>query len=126
QAQAGDDDSFALLLRTYRQRVFGTIYRLTGRPQEVEDVGQDVFLRVFQSIGRLREPELFDTWLYRLTLNTAYDALRRRRRTTDVPMCDVSDEQLRLADAAESMRLDSISTRQRNNREYLEVLLGAL
>ena len=126
QVQAGDGDAFALVVKTYRQRIFGTIYRLIGRGQEVEDVGQEVFLRIFQSIRQLREVEVFDTWLYRLTINTVYDHLRRKRRMTDVPMCELSDEQLISADATESVRQDSIATRQKNNREHLEVLLGEI
>lgn len=123
QVQAGDGDAFALLVQTYRQRIFGTIYRLVGRGQEVEDVGQDVFLRIYQSIGQLREPEVFDTWLYRLTVNTVYDHLRRKRRKADVPMCELSEEQIIVADAAESARQESIDTRQKHNREHLEALL---
>jgi RNA polymerase sigma-70 factor (ECF subfamily) len=123
QAQSGDGDAFAQVVQAYRQRIFGTIYRLIGRGQEVEDVGQEVFLRIFQSIGQLREAEFFDTWVYRLTVNTVYDYLRRKRRMTDVPMCDLSEEQLLMADAAESARLQSIATRQKNNREHLRVLL---
>jgi RNA polymerase sigma-70 factor (ECF subfamily) len=126
QAQAGDGDAFALVVQTYRQRIFGTIYRLIGRGQEVEDVGQEVFLRVFQSIGQLREPEVFDTWLYRLTTNTVYDHLRRKRRMADVPMCDLSEEQLVSADAAEGARRQSIATRQKNSHEHLEALLCAI
>lgn len=126
QVQAGDGDAFALVVKTYRQRIFGTIYRLIGRGQEVEDVGQDVFLRIYQSIRQLREPEVFDTWLYRLTVNTVYDYLRRKRRMADVPMCDLSDEQLITADAAESARQESIETRRKHNREHLEVLLGEI
>ena len=126
QVQAGDGDAFALVVQTYRQRIFGTIYRLVGRGQEVEDVGQEVFLRIYQSIGQLRDVEVFDTWLYRLTVNTVYDFLRRKRRMADVPMCDLSEEQLVSADAAESMRAESIATRQKNNREHLEVLLGEI
>ena len=126
QVQAGDGDAFALVVKTYRQRVFGTIYRLIGRGQEVEDIGQDVFLRIYQSIRQLREPEVFDTWLYRLTLNTVYDYLRRKRRMQDVPMCDLSEEQLVSADAAASAHQSSIETRQRHNREHLEVLLGEI
>jgi RNA polymerase sigma-70 factor (ECF subfamily) len=126
QVQAGDGDAFALVVKTYRQRIFGTIYRLIGRGQEVEDIGQDVFLRIHQSVRQLRDPEVFDTWLYRLTVNTVYDYLRRKRRMADVPMCDLSEEQLLSADAAESARQDSIETRQQHNREHLEVLLGQI
>ncbi len=126
QVQAGDGDAFALVVQTYRQRVFGTIYRLIGRGQEVEDIGQDVFLRIYQSVRQLRDPEVFDTWLYRLTLNTVYDYLRRKRRMTDVPMCDLSEEQLLSADAAAGARQESIHMRQKHNHEHLEVLLGEI
>jgi RNA polymerase sigma-70 factor (ECF subfamily) len=123
QVQGGDGDAFAQIIQTYRQRIFGTIYRLIGRGQEVEDVGQEVFLRIFQSIRQLRDVEVFDTWVYRLTVNTVYDYLRRKRRATDIPMCELSEEQLVLADAAESIQQQSIATRQKNNREHLEILL---
>lgn len=123
QAQDGDNAAFAQIIQTYRQRIFGTVYRLTGRPDEVEDVGQDVFLRLYSSLGQLRTPAVFETWLYRLTVNTVYDHLRKKRRTTDVPMADLSDEQLLAADASESHRVDEIRTRQTDARETLYAML---
>ena len=91
RAQQGDQDAFATIISRYRKKIYGTVYRLVGRADEIEDVGQDVFLRLHMSLGQLREPGYFDTWLYRLTVNTVYDHLRRKRRATDVPMADVSD-----------------------------------
>lgn len=123
QAQDGDNAAFAQIIQTYRQRIFGTVYRLTGRPDEVEDVGQDVFLRLYSSLGQLRTPEVFETWLYRLTVNTVYDHLRKKRRATDIPMTDLSDEQLLAADASESHRRDEIRTRQTDARETLYAML---
>ena len=123
QAQQGDNAAFAQIIQTYRQRIFGTVYRLTGRPDEVEDVGQDVFLRLYSSLGQLRTPEVFETWLYRLTVNTVYDHLRKKRRATDVPMADLSDEQLLAADASESHRRNEIRTRQSDARETLYAML---
>jgi RNA polymerase sigma-70 factor, ECF subfamily len=124
QAQAGDGAAFATIVRTYKQRIFGSVYRLLGRSDEVEDVGQDVFLRLYQSLGQLRDPEVFETWLYRLTINAIYDHLRKKRRISDVPMADLSEEQLLHADAAESTRRDLIAARQSSAREHLELLLG--
>ncbi len=123
-AQAGDDAAFAALVRTYKSRIFGSVYRLLGRSDEVEDVGQEVFLRLYQSLHQLRDPEVFETWLYRLTINTVYDHLRRKRRISHIPMADLSDEQLVSADAAESSRREAIHTRQSQAREHLELLLG--
>lgn len=125
-AQQGDPNAFSMLVQSYQKKVFGTVYRLTGRSQDVEDVGQDVFLRLYQSIGQLREVGFFDTWLYRLTVNTVYDHLRKRRRATDVPMADLSEEQLLSADFSESSRRQSIEARQSDARNKLEVLLGEI
>ena len=126
QAQQGDADAFATIISKYRKKVFGTVYRLTGRHDEVEDVGQDVFLRLHQSLGQLREPGFFDTWLYRLTVNTVYDHLRRKRRMTDVPMADLSEEQLVTADFSESKKRLAIERRQTEAKEKLGVLLGEI
>ena len=59
RAQSGDDAAFSTVFRTYKQRVFGTVYRLTGRRDEVEDIGQDVFIRLHRSLGQLRTVEVF-------------------------------------------------------------------
>lgn len=126
RAQQGDANAFSTLVSNYQKKVFGTVYRMTGRSQDVEDVGQDVFLRLYQSLGQLREVGFFDTWLYRLTVNTVYDHLRRKRRATDVPMADLSEEQLLSADFSESARRQSIASRQDDARNKLEVLLGEI
>lgn len=126
RAQAGDGDAFAEIIKTYRQRIFGTVYRLTGRPQEVEDVGQDVFLRLHSSLKQLREVEVFETWLYRLTVNTVYDHLRKRKRAADIPMADLSEEQLMAADAHESRKRGAVETRQKDAHETLRAMLDAI
>lgn len=126
QAQAGDGSAFGAIVRAYKQRIYGSVYRLLGRADEVEDVGQEVFLRLFQSLRQLREVEVFETWLYRLTINTVYDHLRKKRRVADVPMADLSEEQLLSADSRESARLTAIATRQADAGELLDVLLGSI
>jgi RNA polymerase sigma-70 factor (ECF subfamily) len=102
RAQQGDASAFDELVRVYRKRILGTIYRLTSRSEDVEDVGQDVFVRLYFSLNQLRSPEVFEPWLYRLTVNAAYDYLRKKRRNPSVRMADLSEEQLSAADAAAS------------------------
>jgi RNA polymerase sigma-70 factor (ECF subfamily) len=80
RARAGEDSAFGQIVQAYRRRILGTIARLIGRPEDVEDVGQEVFLRLYFSLEQLRSPEVFEPWLYRLTVNAAYDYLRRQRR----------------------------------------------
>lgn len=123
QAQAGDPGAFAELVAAYKHRIQGTAYRLTGRSQDVEDIGQEVMLRLVASIGQLRSVEFFETWLYRLTKNTVYDHLRKRQRKADVPMSELSDEQVAFADATEGARLSAIKTRQADAHATLQIML---
>ena len=100
KAQSGDAEAFSEIVRRYRRRIAGTIYRLIGRSDDVEDVSQEVFVRLYYSLEQLRAAEVFEPWLYRLTTNAAYDYLRKRRRSADVRMADLSEEQVIAVDAA--------------------------
>src|SRR5213594_4499631 len=99
RAQGGDAVAFKELVRAYRRRILGTIARLISHPEDVEDVGQEVFLRLYFSLDQLRSAEVFEPWLYRLTANAAYDYLRKRRRRMESRMADLSEQQVMLADA---------------------------
>lgn len=124
KAQSGDERAFNQIVLAYRKRILGTIYRLIGRSDDVEDVSQDVFVRLYYSLDQLREVEVFEPWLYRLTTNAAYDYLRKRRRSMDIRMADMSEEQVIAADAAESGRRNTDEREQIEVRELLDTLLG--
>jgi len=124
RAQHGDAAAFNQIVYAYRKRILGTIYRLIGRSDDVEDVSQDVFVRLYYSLDQLRSIEVFEPWLYRLTVNAAYDHLRKRRRAHDVRMADLSEEQMIAADAAESGRRQADIDSHAESRELLEALLG--
>ena len=100
KAQKGDDAAFNQVVVAYRKRILGTIARLIGRPEDVEDVAQEVFLRLYYSLDQLRTPEVFEPWLYRLTVNASYDYLRKQRRRNEARMSDLSEQQVMMADAA--------------------------
>lgn len=102
RAQAGDATAFNEIVHAYKKRILGTIYRLIGYGDDIEDVGQDVFVRLYFSLDQLRTAEVFEPWLYRLTVNAAYDYLRKKRRNPSVRMADLSEEQISAADAAAS------------------------
>jgi RNA polymerase sigma-70 factor (ECF subfamily) len=100
KARLGDGAAFNVVVSAYRRRIMGTIARLIGRPEDVEDVAQEVFLRLYFSLDRLRVPEAFEPWLYRLTVNACYDYLRRSKRQPETRMSDLSEQQVIMADAA--------------------------
>src|SRR5689334_24352086 len=98
RAQAGDGAAFNEVVLAYRKRILGTIARLIARPEDVEDVAQEVFLRLYFSLDQLRTPEVFEPWLYRLTVNASYDYLRKQRRRMESRMSDLSEQQVMMAD----------------------------
>jgi len=104
----------------------GTIARLIGRPEDVEDVAQEVFLRLFFSLDQLRAPEVFEPWLYRLTVNASYDYLRRQRRRNESRMADLSEQQVMMADAVAGGKQDSEDQRRGQVRELVEELLDTV
>ena len=126
QAQAGDDAAFNRIVTAYRKRILGTIARLIGRPEDVEDVAQEVFLRLFFSLDKLRAPEVFEPWLYRLTVNASYDYLRRQRRRNESRMADLSEQQVMMADALAGGKQDAEEQRKGECRELVEELLDSV
>lgn len=124
RARSGDDAAFNELVRAYRKRILGTISRLIGRPEDVEDVGQEVFLRLYYSMEQLRTPDMFEPWLYRLTVNSAYDYLRKRRRKKEARLSDLSEAQVARADAEASSVHTNESERKGFIREFVQRLLG--
>lgn len=126
RAREGDDAAYSQVVQAYRKRILGTIARLIGRPEDVEDVGQEVFLRLYFSLDQLRTPEVFEPWLYRLTVNAAYDYLRRQRRRNEARMSDLSEQQMVMADAAAGAKQDAEVQRRKRVREMLDVLMSAI
>jgi len=99
---------------------------LIGRPEDVEDVAQEVFLRLYFSLDQLRTPEGFEAWLYRLTVNAAYDHLRKHRRRAETRVADLSEQQMTMADAAASSSVDRDEIRKRQIRETVDELLSSV
>lgn len=126
KARSGDDGAFNAVVLAYRKRIMGTIARLIGRPEDVEDVAQEVFLRLYYSLDQLRTPEVFEPWLYRLTVNASYDYLRKQRRRNESRMADLSEQQVLMADAAAGGKVNSDQKHHAKAKELLDSLLGTL
>jgi len=124
KAKNGDDGAFNQVVQAYRKRILGTIARLIGKPEDVEDVGQEVFLRLYFSLDQLRAAEVFEPWLYRLTVNAAYDYLRRQKRRHEHRMSDLSEQQVIMADASAGGKQKAEEDRRIKVREMVESLLG--
>ncbi len=124
KARAGDAGAFNQVVLAYRRRILGTISRLIGRPEDVEDVAQEVFVRLYYSLDQLRTAEVFEPWLYRLTVNASYDYLRRSRRRSESRMSDLSEQQVMLADASAGSRQQEEEQHKSRVREFTQALFS--
>jgi RNA polymerase sigma-70 factor (ECF subfamily) len=122
KARGGDASAFNQVVLAYRKRILGTIARLIGRPEDVEDVAQEVFVRLYYSLDQLRTAEVFEPWLYRLTVNASYDYLRRSKRRAESRMADLSEQQVLMADSLAGGKQQAEDQQKGKVREFVDAL----
>jgi len=81
RTQEGDKQAFSILYERYSSSVLSYLYRMLGNVEDVESVGQEVFLRAFRFAKTYRYPQKFSTWLFTITRNLAINNARRRKRS---------------------------------------------
>jgi len=79
RAQKGEESAQHDLIVAYQHRVAGFVYAMTGRSDYVEDLSQQVFIKMIRALDRLQAPAQFESWLFRLARNTCIDQLRRQK-----------------------------------------------
>lgn len=78
--QIGDKIAFQELVKRYQKNVFALLYQLAPEWRDLNDLSQEVFIRVYKGIHNLRNPKIFKSWLNQIVLNLFYDELRKRPR----------------------------------------------
>ena len=82
----GDGDALAVVVERYQDRIFALIYGIVRDRHEIEDIAQEVFLKVFTRIHAFDERSKFYTWLYRVAVNAAKDHVKKRSRRPAVAL----------------------------------------
>ena len=77
---AGDDEAFEELVRRHKGAILRTAARFARNHAELEDLGQEAFLRAYRDLRSFRGDAPFGHWLARIMVRVCYDALRKRRR----------------------------------------------
>lgn len=80
------DALFERLFYEFQGAIVSYLYRLVGDAAQAEELAQDVFVRAYQALPRLKEGSNYRAWLYRIATHAAYDALRRRRLVHFLPL----------------------------------------
>lgn len=88
--RAGDKDAFVELLNRYSEKVHNLSIRITRSEEDAEEVLQDVFVTVYNKIDRFEGKSAFSSWLYRITVNTSFMKLRKRKQSTAISIEEVS------------------------------------
>ena len=119
---AGEDSAWEALLKSYSRKIYNLCYRFTGRAEEAEDVTQEVFIKVFQTLKSYHAAQgSFGTWLNRVARNHLVDHYRRARK--DRVTSSLEDE---LPEAEQQPSPHMEPTGQVESRERREVLQQGL
>jgi RNA polymerase sigma-70 factor (ECF subfamily) len=108
---AGKDGAFVQLVSRYKRKVFAMAARFARDRDDLDDICQDIFIKVYESLGKFRGDAPFEHWLSRIAIRTCYDALRKRRREKGhIPLDDIhyqiadeSGEELLVAEEARTL-----------------------
>lgn len=77
--QEGEEKAYIQLVKTYQDRVYNTLLSMIQQEADAEDLAQEVFIQVFQSIGNFRGEAKLSTWIYRICLTKALDLERKKK-----------------------------------------------
>jgi RNA polymerase sigma-70 factor (ECF subfamily) len=114
RAQQGDMDAQSELIRLYSNRIAGFVRTIIRNPNSIEDVTQNVFIKMIRRLRWLREPISFESWLFAMARSTSLDYLRARSRRPE----SFSDD-IKLFESADPSRPDLMN-------EIVEALQSAL
>jgi len=93
RCQEGDPAAFEELVRKYQQTIFNLAYHYLGSRNDVEDVAQKIFTKIYFSLPKFDLQRPFFPWLYRIAINQCYDELRRIRRQKTYTFSELSLEE---------------------------------
>lgn len=79
RSSSGDQEAFAELVSRYKRLVFSVVYNMINDKQEINDICQEVFIRIYRSLDRYNPEYKFSTWSVKITTNYCLDVLRKRK-----------------------------------------------
>lgn len=121
----GESAAFEELIERHQALVSGTVARMLGNNADVDDVAQQVFLRVWKNASRYVPRARFTTWLLTITRNLVFNELRRRRRHASVPLqTETEGQELQTRD--EQTASPDVSLLEGELQKAIESAIGAL
>src|SRR5258707_2755081 len=101
RAQSGDETAFREIVEHYQSKVFSIIHGIVRQRNDVEDIAQQVFTKVYFSIGNFDFRSSLITWIYKITVNECFDYLRKKKVRKLVYESDLSEDEARRVENSE-------------------------
>ena len=121
----GDDTAFSALVRKYQRSVHALAWRKVGDFHIAEDIAQETFLKAYQRLSTLKEPQSFASWLYVITANHCKAWLRKKRMWTQ-SLEDTSSTRLEKASYSGHIIAENERMIEETQREVVKKLLAKL
>lgn len=116
----GETDAFVHIVRRYQRMIFTIVFKIVNNKTDAEDIVQEIFIKIFQSLDKFRGDAVFSTWLYRIAYNTAISEIRKSNKVVAV-----EDSYLNIVSDAEiSDSIEEISSEEQ--LQYLDQVLTML
>jgi len=84
RVKKGDDNAFEDIIKLYEQKVHSTIFYMIKNESAVEDIAQEVFIKVYRNLSKFNEKSSLYTWIYRITVNACYDEIKREKKIISI------------------------------------------
>jgi len=101
RAQSGDETAFREIVERYQAKVFSIIHGIVRQRNDVEDIAQQVFAKVYLSIRNFDFRSSLITWIYKITVNECFDYLRKKKVRKLVYESDLSEDEVRRVENTE-------------------------
>ncbi len=101
RAQSDDEAAFREIVERYQSKVFSIIHGIVRQRNDVEDIAQQVFAKVFLSLKNFDFRSSLITWIYKITVNECFDYLRKRKVRKLVYESDLSEDEVRRVENTE-------------------------
>jgi len=124
QAKLGDSDSFEALILSCKEKAYNIALRYMQNEEDALDVLQESFIKIFRHLSKFNEQSRFDTWVYRIVVNTCNDMLRKNKKILYMDNVYKNEEEediiVEIADTA--LRPDEVLEKKEDKQYILECL----
>lgn len=123
KAKQGDMDAFEQIVKMYENKICQTIFFVVKNESKVEDIAQEVFIKVYKNLSKFNEQSSLYTWIYRITMNACFDEMKKEKKVYHLSTyVETDDGEQEIEYEDESQNIDDIVERKLNK----EVLIKSI